>query len=93
VVGIKGGTPMEACSLPVEPRDRFIDGRAYDDSRVNGVEAESCRSRRFEATGVKTGFTSEPVDIAAIREKQARPNTDLGAPGILDLRRLRTVLQ
>jgi uncharacterized protein (DUF2126 family) len=64
-------------------------GRAYDDPPVNAVEAESRRSRRFEATG----FTSVPVDIAAIREKQARLNTDLGAPGILDLRRVRTVLR
>ncbi len=64
-------------------------GRAYDEPPVNAVEAESRRSRRFEATG----FTPSPVDIADIREKQARLSTDLGAPGILDLRRARTVLR
>ena len=33
------------------------------------------------------------VDMSDIREKQARQSTDVGAPGILDLRRVRTVLQ
>jgi uncharacterized protein (DUF2126 family)/transglutaminase-like putative cysteine protease len=64
-------------------------GRAYDEPPVNAVEAESRRSRRFEATG----FTPSPVDIAVIRERQARLSTDVGAPGILDLRRVRTVLR
>lgn len=64
-------------------------GRAYDGPPVNAVEAESRRSRRFEATG----FTPRPLDMADIREKQARLLTDLGAPGILDLRRVRTVLR
>jgi len=64
-------------------------GRAYDTPPVNAVEAESRRSRRFEATG----FTAGKVDVADIREKLARQSTDVGAPGILDLRRVRTVLQ
>ncbi len=64
-------------------------GRAYDEPPVNAVEAESRRSRRFEATG----FTPRPIDMAGIREKQARLSTDVGAPGILDLRRMRTVLR
>jgi uncharacterized protein (DUF2126 family)/transglutaminase-like putative cysteine protease len=64
-------------------------GRAYDAPPVNAVEAESRRSRRFEATG----FTPGRIDIAGIREKQARLSTDVGAPGILDLRRVRTVLR
>ncbi|MCV7289537.1 transglutaminase family protein [Mycolicibacterium wolinskyi] len=63
-------------------------GRSYDSPPVNAVEAESRRSRRFEATG----FTPGRIDISDIREKQARQSTDVGAPGILDLRRVRTVL-
>ena len=64
-------------------------GRAYDAPPVNAVEAESRRSRRFEATG----FTPGAADLAGLREKQARQSTDVGAPGILDLRRVRTVLR
>jgi uncharacterized protein (DUF2126 family)/transglutaminase-like putative cysteine protease len=64
-------------------------GRAYDEPPVNAVTAESRRGSRFEAAG----FTPGHVDMADIREKQARLSTDVGAPGILDLRRVRTVLQ
>ena len=64
-------------------------GRAYDEPPVNAVTAESRRGSRFEATG----FTPGQVDMSDIREKQARQSTDVGAPGILDLRRVRTVLQ
>ena len=63
-------------------------GRAYDVPPVNAVEAESRRGSRFEAHG----FTSGSIDVADLREKQARQATDVGAPGILDLRRVRTVL-
>jgi uncharacterized protein (DUF2126 family) len=64
-------------------------GRAYDEPPVNAVEAESRRARRFEASG----FTPGKLDLSDIREKQARISTDIGAPGILDLRRVRTVLR
>lgn len=64
-------------------------GRAYDEPPVNAVEAEARRARRFEATG----FTPGKLDLSDIREKQARISTDIGAPGILDLRRVRTVQQ
>jgi uncharacterized protein (DUF2126 family) len=63
-------------------------GRAYDVPPVNAVEAESRRGSRFEAHG----FTPGRLDLADVREKQARLATDVGAPGILDLRRVRTVL-
>lgn len=63
-------------------------GRSYDTPPVNAVEAESRRGRRFEASG----FTPGTIDLSDLREKQARQSTDVGAPGILDLRRVRTVL-
>jgi uncharacterized protein (DUF2126 family) len=56
---------------------------------VNAVEAESRRARRFEATG----FTPGKLELSDVREMQARISTDIGAPGILDLRRVRTVLR
>ncbi|MDR3660224.1 MAG: transglutaminase family protein [Mycobacterium sp.] len=64
-------------------------GRAYDTPPVNAVEAESRRGRRFEAVG----FTPGEADLADLREKRARQSTDGGASGILDLRRVRTVLR
>ncbi|MGV9824830.1 transglutaminase family protein [Gordonia sp. NPDC003429] len=64
-------------------------GRAYDRPPVNAVEAESRRNGRFEASG----HTSGSVDIGLLRERQARQATDSGVPGILDLRRARTVLR
>ncbi|MFD4357166.1 transglutaminase family protein [Nocardia sp. NPDC058518] len=62
-------------------------GRAYDDAPVNAVAAQSRRNRRFEAAG----HTVNPMDPAELRAKIAAQSTDVGAPGILDLRRARTV--
>ena len=79
------GTSRGGCTLHVT----HPGGRAYETPPVNAVEAESRRGRRFEALG----FTPGRVEVADIREKQARQSTDVGAPGILDLRRVRTVLR
>lgn len=85
LVDLTTGTSRGGCTYHVA----HPGGRAYDEPPVNAVEAESRRARRFEATG----FTPGKLDLAAIRERQARIFTDVGAPGILDLRRVRTVQQ
>jgi len=85
LVDLATGTSRGGCTYHVS----HPGGRAYDEPPVNAVEAESRRARRFDATG----FTPGKLDLSAIREKQARIFTDLGAPGILDLRRVRTVQQ
>ncbi|MEU0496483.1 transglutaminase family protein [Mycobacterium sp. NPDC006124] len=85
LVDVATGTSRGGCTYHVS----HPGGRSYDNPPVNAVEAESRRGRRFEATG----FTPGQVDVSDIREKQARQSTDAGAPGILDLRRVRTVLR
>ncbi len=62
-------------------------GMYFAEPPVNAVVAQSRRNRRFEPLG----HTSGPVDIADLRATMARQATDVGAPGILDLRRARTV--
>ncbi|HUH71493.1 MAG TPA: transglutaminase family protein [Mycobacterium sp.] len=85
LIDLTTGTSRGGCTCHVV----HPGGRAYDEPPVNAVEAEARRARRFEATG----FTPGKLDLSDIREKQARISTDIGAPGILDLRRVRTVQQ
>ncbi len=83
LIDLTSGTSRGGCTYHVA----HPGGMAYDEPPVNAVTAESRRARRFEATG----FTAGEVDLSDLREKQARILTDIGAPGILDLRRVRTV--
>jgi uncharacterized protein (DUF2126 family)/transglutaminase-like putative cysteine protease len=85
LIDLTTGTSRGGCTYHVA----HPGGLAYDEPPVNAAAAESRRARRFEATG----FTPGRIDLSAIREKQARIFTDVGAPGILDLRRVRTVQQ
>ncbi|MFN8071304.1 MAG: transglutaminase family protein [Mycobacterium sp.] len=85
LVDLATGTSRGGCTYHVA----HPGGRAYDIPPVNAVEAESRRGSRFEAHG----FTPGRLELADVREKVARLSTDVGAPGILDLRRVRTVLQ
>ncbi|MBL1073515.1 transglutaminase family protein [Nocardia sp. 2] len=83
VVDLDTGLSRGGCTYHVsDPGGLF-----YDTPPVNALAAQSRRNRRFEPYG----HTPGPVDIAALRAKMAIQATDIGAPGILDLRRARTV--
>ncbi|MFI9505703.1 DUF2126 domain-containing protein [Nocardia sp. NPDC052566] len=62
-------------------------GQYWADPPVNAVTAQSRRNRRFEARGHTTGR----ADLADLRAKIAAQSIDVGAQGLLDLRRARTV--
>ncbi|EFV13884.1 DUF2126 domain-containing protein [Segniliparus rugosus] len=64
-------------------------GIAYDDPPVNSATAQSRRIGRFEPMSITPGA----VDLGKIAEIAARIAVDTGAPGILDMRRARTVLR
>jgi uncharacterized protein (DUF2126 family)/transglutaminase-like putative cysteine protease len=64
-------------------------GLAYEDPPVNSATAQSRRICRFEPMSITPGV----VDLRKITEIAARMAVDNGAPGILDLRRARTVLR
>ncbi|NNH73273.1 hypothetical protein HLB23_26030 [Nocardia uniformis] len=83
VVDLEAGLSRGGCTYYVS----HPGGRSYDVPPVNAIEAQSRRNRRFEPSG----HTSGPVDMADLRAKMAVQATDIGAPGILDLRRARTV--
>ncbi|MGV9482392.1 hypothetical protein, partial [Gordonia aichiensis] len=83
--------PPEATTTPLSdkaPASRAeTTAFALPRAPVNAVAAQSRRNRRFEAAG----HTVNPMDPAELRAKIAAQSTDVGAPGILDLRRARTV--
>lgn len=83
VVDLEAGLSRGGCTYHVS----HPGGLAFEVPPVNAVEAQSRRNRRFEPFG----HTPGPVDIADLRAKMAVQATDVGAPGILDLRRARTV--
>ncbi|QLY31284.1 DUF2126 domain-containing protein [Nocardia huaxiensis] len=83
VVDLETGLSRGGCTYYVsDPGGLF-----YDTPPVNELAAQSRRNRRF----APSGHTPGPVDIADLRAKMAIQATDIGAPGILDLRRARTV--
>lgn len=83
VVDLETGLSRGGCTYHVN----HPGGMFYAGPPVNSVVAQSRRNRRFESAG----HTPGPVDIAELRAKMAIQATDVGAPGILDLRRARTV--
>ncbi|MGW4118963.1 transglutaminase family protein [Nocardia sp. NPDC004711] len=83
VVELQTGLSRGGCTYHVS----HPGGMFYAGPPVNSEVAQSRRNRRFESSG----HTPGPVDIADLRAKMAIQATDVGAPGILDLRRARTV--
>ncbi|ACV79662.1 transglutaminase family protein [Nakamurella multipartita] len=62
-------------------------GRSYETPPVNAMEAESRRTRRFDAAGHSPG----EIDINQLRERAGLLAVDHNAPGMLDLRRARAI--
>ncbi|MEV6772519.1 transglutaminase family protein [Nocardia sp. NPDC051030] len=83
VVDLEAGLSRGGCTYYVS----HPGGMYFEEPPVNAVVAQSRRNRRFEPFG----HTPGPVDIAQLRATMAIQATDVGAPGILDLRRARTV--
>ncbi|WP_405133894.1 transglutaminase family protein [Nocardia sp. NBC_01388] len=83
VIDLEAGVSLGGCTYYVS----HPGGMFYPSPPVNAMVAQSRRNRRFEPNG----HTPGPVDIADLRAKSAVQATDVGAPGILDLRRARTV--
>ncbi|MEU1206308.1 transglutaminase family protein [Nocardia sp. NPDC005825] len=83
VIDLETGLSRGGCTYHVS----HPGGMFYAGPPVNAVVAQSRRNRRFESAG----HTPGPVDLADVRARMAIQATDVGAPGILDLRRARTV--
>jgi transglutaminase-like putative cysteine protease len=77
-------------NFAVAPDTRTIDFLVALVDMATGTSRGGCTYHVSHPGG--RSYNTPPVDTSDIREKQARQATDVGAPGIVDLRRVRTVL-